>query len=777
MRSKSPVSFVLGVLISLFGMVVLAGWHTHASFLVKIVPVFEPMKYNTALGFLLSGAGLAFANLGHAGKTRILGVVVALLGGLTQMQNAFSLELGIDQLFMNDYLGSASLSPGRMSPITAVCFVMMGLALFFLTLEPIEQWFLPVGAMSTISLALCITALLGYIADIEATYRWENYVSIAMHTAVGFTILGAGIMCLCWSRKRELGFPDELPVLTVIFFSIVAFRLHQAQGVMDKHNILPDIALILIFLMGLVIALVIDFARKERLQASEIIKLSHAIEHSPVSVVITDKNGVIEYVNNKFSQVTGYAKEEVTGKNPRILKSGEQSQGFYRALWDRILSGKEWQGEFRNKKKNGEIYWENTLISSVKNVRGEITQFVSIKEDITEKKRILEALAESEEKYRQFFATCSDAIILFDRETNRIVDANDATLKLYQYSREEFLRLSVDDLSDDKICCVQQIAEIQNGDVSHIALHYHNRKDGSKFPVESVQGSFTAKGRKIVFCLSHDISHRLEEEQKLRNAEKAAQLSDKLALLGTMTANVCHEALNPLNIISMHVQLLLKREKDNPALTEKLMKISDEIKRVVKIMGTFMIFSRKPGADSRTLQINAELESVLALVEKELTVNNIKIVRDYQDSLPDIKIEPDEMRQVFLNLVNNAKYAMKHGGSLILTTRAVESDAGNYLRISVSDTGCGIKKENLTRIFEPFFTTKPEGDGTGIGLSMVYTIIDKHGGRVRVESEEGKGTSFIIDLPVKNAENTARLHELPFVAYPELKKQDSSQMQ
>lgn len=899
---ESRVSFAAGVLTSLLGFVVLIGWHAHATFLIKIDPAFEAMKYNTALGFLLSGLGLALANVSYTGIARILGGFVASMAFLTQLQNVFSLDFGIDQLLVKDYLGSISLSPGRMSPITAVCFFMAGFALCFATLATDGRSSMLAGILSAISLALGITALFGYFSDLEATYRWGGYVRIAEHTALGFTVLGIGIISLVWTREKAIGFPYWFPPATMVFFWIIAFRLWQALDATEKHGVLPETVLGLTFLMGLVIALVIDFAQRERLQAreieatnarleeaiarqrevdnalresenrfksiyesshdaivlfadktfldcnrktlevfgfddkeeflgrdpmdisppfqpdgqdsfsaarkyirtvlmqgeyrfewmhrrkngevfpaevlasvfeldgkkivqgtirditsrkraeEEIVKLIHAVEQSPVSVIITGKDGCIQYVNKKFCQLTGYAKEEAIGKNPNILKSGEQSQAFYRELWDTILSGKEWQGECHNKKKNDELYWENVSISSVKDARGEITHFVAVKEDITEKKRFLSALLESEERYRQFFATCSDAVILFDDATKRITDVNDAALRTYQYSREEFLALSITALSDDPVCCVQHIAETSEGKIHPVPSHFHKKKDGSVFPVEASQGAFMVKGRKVVFCIGRDISQHLENERKLRSAEKVAQISEKLAGLGTLTAGVCHETLNPLNIISMQVQMMLKHEKDNPALVEKLLKIMDEIKRIVKIMGTLMTFSRKPSTEVRSVRINDELESALTLVEKDLLLSNVAVVRDYQDSLPEIKIEPDEMRQVFLNLVNNAKYAMKSGGKLTLATRHVKTDTADYLRINIADTGSGIKKENLIKIFEPFFTTKPEGEGTGMGLPMAYSIIEKHGGTLGVESEEGKGTTFIIDLPVKKAE-------------------------
>jgi PAS domain S-box-containing protein len=130
----------------------------------------------------------------------------------------------------------------------------------------------------------------------------------------------------------------------------------------------------------------------------ELLKLSRAVEQSPTAVIITNPKGDIEYVNNKFCEVTGYSKEEAIGQNPRVLKSGHQDQDFYKKLWATILSGKEWKGEFRNKKKNGELYWESALISPLVNKDEEITHFVAVKEDVTEKRKMIEELITAKEK-------------------------------------------------------------------------------------------------------------------------------------------------------------------------------------------------------------------------------------------------------------------------------------------------------------------------------------------------------------------------------------------
>ena len=255
--------------------------------------------------------------------------------------------------------------------------------------------------------------------------------------------------------------------------------------------------------------------------------------------------------------------------------------------------------------------------------------------------------------------------------------------------------------------------------------------------------------------------------KKLQSAQDQILRSEKLASIGRLAAGVCHELLNPLNIISGHVQaLLLEREQDE-SLNQDLESIMEEIGRIDKIVSGLLKFSRKEDMELTYVDINEELESVLSIMEKDMQIDNVRVVRNFSSILPTIKIDANRMRQVFLNLTNNARYAMERGGTLTVTTEtyvkkqkqnrrktdlnkppeAIPVIQENFIRIKFADTGTGIKKEDMVKLFDPFFTTKPEDQGTGLGLSVCYTIIEKHSGTIEVESKQGEGATFIIDLP------------------------------
>lgn len=256
--------------------------------------------------------------------------------------------------------------------------------------------------------------------------------------------------------------------------------------------------------------------------------------------------------------------------------------------------------------------------------------------------------------------------------------------------------------------------------------------------------------------------------QKLQSAQNQILRSEKLASIGRLAAGVCHEILNPINIISGHTQALKMERPDDSSLLEDLKSIMEEIGRVEKIISGLLKFSRKEEMEMKEVSVTDNLNSVLAIIEKDLFHNNVKVVRNFDPNLPKIKLDADRIRQVFLNIINNAKYAMHDGGTLTITTSKITKEnkqkrrktdiispgqtAGVsaetlFCRITFSDSGPGIRDDDMSKLFDPFFTTKPEDKGTGLGLSVCHTIIEKHGGTIEVESQFGKGAAFIIDLP------------------------------
>ena len=230
-------------------------------------------------------------------------------------------------------------------------------------------------------------------------------------------------------------------------------------------------------------------------------------------------------------------------------------------------------------------------------------------------------------------------------------------------------------------------------------------------------------------------------------SEQRLMRSEKLASIGRLAAGIAHEINNPLtSVLTFSSLLLRKAEKEEQK--EKLEIIVKETTRCRQIVRDLLNFARQGEPKKEEVSINQVIESALSLTRNQLKVSEMRIaVQKELGELPLLQLDPNQILEVFVNIIINAIDAMPQGGELKMTTRLAQG--GKSVEIRASDTGYGISKENLEKVFDPFFTTKDAGKGTGLGLSVTYGIIDRHNGTIDVESEVGKGTTFIIKLPVE----------------------------
>jgi two-component system, NtrC family, sensor kinase len=236
--------------------------------------------------------------------------------------------------------------------------------------------------------------------------------------------------------------------------------------------------------------------------------------------------------------------------------------------------------------------------------------------------------------------------------------------------------------------------------------------------------------------------------ETLRNTQAQLIHSEKLSAVGEFVAGVAHELNNPLTALIGFAELVQMSNVDDNARAS-LKRISNSAERCHKIVQSLLSFARQHPPEQKLTNINTIVDSVLEILSYDLRTSNIAVVRELSPNLPRLLVDPHQIQQVFLNIVNNARQAIEASrsrGTVRVTTRA----EGERVRIRFQDDGPGISPENLKKIFNPFFTTKPVGKGTGLGLSLSYGIIQEHGGNISAESTPGKGTTFIIDLPITN---------------------------
>jgi two-component system NtrC family sensor kinase len=246
----------------------------------------------------------------------------------------------------------------------------------------------------------------------------------------------------------------------------------------------------------------------------------------------------------------------------------------------------------------------------------------------------------------------------------------------------------------------------------------------------------------------------LEEEVQKKTAEiyKAQDHlinTEKLASLGRMAAGVAHEINSPLTGIVTFSHLMLKRTPpENKQDVEDLNIIIDQAERCAKIIKELLGFSRKTSSEKSMINLNTLLENTLAMVRHQSRFYNILFDLQMDSSLPEVNIDPNQIQQVFLNLLINAADAMEKKGKITLVTRTVEKDGARFVEVEITDSGPGIPENIRSKIFEPFFTTKPVGKGTGLGLAVSYGIIKKNEGTIFIKDSPGSGASFCIRLPV-----------------------------
>jgi two-component system NtrC family sensor kinase len=284
------------------------------------------------------------------------------------------------------------------------------------------------------------------------------------------------------------------------------------------------------------------------------------------------------------------------------------------------------------------------------------------------------------------------------------------------------------------------------------------RRDG-----EVIEGTlsaamiYDAKGNEVASVGSFvDLRERLEMERALRKTQEQLLQSEKLAAMGRLTSQVAHELNNPLYGI-MNTLELLKTEVSPQSKRRKILEMAhSETIRLSEMLRKMLSFSKPDQEKRQPVDINNILDEILLLHEKQLRELDIKIISDFADGLGWVNASKNQLRQVFLNMVANARDAMPTGGSLTVST----SDDADLVKIKITDTGMGIPEENLSKIFDSFFTTKDEVKGVGLGLSVCYGFIKDHGGDITVQSQVGSGTTFTITLPVHASDESMQETEV-----------------
>jgi PAS domain S-box-containing protein len=377
---------------------------------------------------------------------------------------------------------------------------------------------------------------------------------------------------------------------------------------------------------------------------------------------------------------------------------------------------------------------------------------------LTNEARIAEAaLRTSEATGQALLESVTEGILLIDA-SGRITLVNAAAERMFGYDHDALLGQTLEILLPERI---------RDAHVEHLARYFTGRrvrpmgigldlagrrKDGTEFSVEI---SYIGSPENVVaMAFITDISERKRVEAELERQREALHQTEKLAALGSLTAGIAHEINNPLGIITSRIEVMLLDAEDQkltPQVLEDLQVLRRAIQRVARIASNLRAFARQAPREYAPVNLNGVVEETLLLMQKPLEVDGIRIITSLDSTLAPILGDVNTLQQVLLNLVTNAREAMTGGGEIRIETGPV-AERPNWVRVVIADTGPGISPEQLSKVFDPYYTTK--SNGTGLGLSVSYGIIQDHHGTVDVQSVPGTGTTFVLAFSVASIERT-----------------------
>ncbi|MHC1744814.1 MAG: PAS domain S-box protein [Syntrophobacteraceae bacterium] len=502
----------------------------------------------------------------------------------------------------------------------------------------------------------------------------------------------------------------------------------------------------------------------ERRQAEETLRRSEAkfarvFSASPVAMSLTrETDGHFIDVNASFETLSGLGREQ-------ILNRSSVDLGFIDAEERARLRGiVARQGRIRNEMSTIRRPTGEVLLLRISAERIEISGepcYLFIVEDVSEKMRMEEALKEGKRLFSEIFHLSPELAIITRKRDGRVIAVNDALLNACGFSREEVIGRTTIELGiwggpEERQTLLSKFKE--EGITRHCEIHLR-RKSGERFPVMYSMVSVDYQGEECLFAVGIDITERKKAEEERERLEGLLRQSQKMEAVGTLAGGIAHDFNNILAGILGCTELAKLGAREDAKTLGYLDQIHKASLRARDLVKQILMFSRMSSSkEMEPVRLSFALRETLKFLRASIptTID----IREHITSVSDlVLVDPSQMNQLLLNLATNAAHAMESSGGILelgLADVGLWPDSvlphpdlgpGQYVMLSVSDTGCGMSADTLERIFEPYFTTKAAGKGTGLGLAIAHGVVKRHGGAITVESEVGRGTTFRVYIP------------------------------
>ena len=812
-RSIRQLSLVAAIAAIAFGVAIGAGYVFSVGRLLPLPQFVLPTQPLVAVLFIVTGGSLLALRLGAHGLQRATAAAATLIAAAILSEYLLGVDLRVDTLlFPRAVFGSSLVFPGRPAPVTGTTFLLLGAALLVAAFRPGERPRRTHTALVLGAIVLPVIPIVGHLLGVPELHTFAFRVGTSLHTALMLLVLAAGVgatthesAVLNLLRARD---PGTILLRLLLPLAVLLPLLFVAGSIAALHLGLYEVHVGLVLFVSGCIALLLsvafwvvaivrradgerrsadhaqaqltlrdhrlraetaaaEAARESERQTRELLKV---LSHAPVLARGVD--GRIRFWSAGAERLYGWPAEQAVGALARELLPTEFPV-LEREAEAALLEHGEWHAELARRARNGTTLRVASHWILHRDPDGRPDAVIEVDNDVTERRRAQEALRQSEARYRALVAATARIVWTSSADGRRPLDLSQWVTFTGQSTVEAAGSGWLQAIHpDDQGEAIRVWKEAVRERKAMLTTHRLRRADGEYRHMEArAVPVLDERGEVREWVGAHaDVTDRIQAQEQLGQAQK-------LQAVGTLAGGVAHEVNNQLMAVLGFGDFVLKELGPGHPQAPDVEEMIRGATRAARVAQQLLTFSRRQVNQTRLLDLHAAVEGLAPVLKRLLGADKSMIVLE-QPARHRVLADPTQVDQVLINLAANARDAMSPGGRLTIGTDDVVLDEsygrahglghlapGPYVRLTVSDNGCGMERETLGKIFQPFFTTKPVGAGTGLGLSTVYGIVKQNDGFIWAYSEPGLGTTMKIYWPAAGtAGNLAESEPAPEAA-------------